>query len=210
MTLNKGESRFRVSIVLPTYNEKDNVPIIVERLSKCLGNSLWEFVIVDDDSPDLTWKVAQDLKNPKIKVIRRVNEKGLASALWRGITESTGNVVVWMDCDLGLPPEDVPNLVEQLDKYDVSIGSRYVKGGGDPRGPFRSSLSIILNLFAGTLLGFGVRDYTSGFAAVRKEVFNKVKFSPEGFGEYFIEFAYSLAYLVASACLLLSCSANFG
>jgi dolichol-phosphate mannosyltransferase len=187
---NRNEN-FRVSVVLPSYNEKDNVEEVITRVSNALGKNLFEIIIVDDDSPDFTWKIVQDLKNPRVRVIRRINESGLASALWRGISEARGNVVAWLDCDLGLRPEDLPSLVEQLEDYDVVIGSRYVRGGGDPRPFWRSAISVVLNLYAMLWLGFKVRDYTSGFAACKKEVFEKIKFSPQGFGEYFIEFAYN-------------------
>ncbi len=95
-----------------------------------------------------------------------------------------------MDCDLGLSPEDIPGLVSKLDKYDVAIGSRYVKGGKDPRPFIRKWLSILINSYSMLILGSKVRDYTSGFAAVKKSVFDKVKLSRKGFGEYFIGFAH--------------------
>jgi dolichol-phosphate mannosyltransferase len=182
---------FSVSVVLPSYNERNNIEGAIERISKSVGSQLFEIIIVDDNSPDLTWKLVEELNNPKVKLIRRINEKGLASALDDGIRAAQGDVIVWLDCDLGLSPEEIPGLVSQLDKYDIAIGSRYVKGGKDPRPAFRVLVSILINLYAMTFLGFGVRDYTSGFAAVRKEVFDKVHFSRQGFGEYFIDFAYN-------------------
>ena len=182
---------FKVSVVLPSYNESENIAEAIERISKSLGKSLCEIIVVDDDSPDKTWEIVQNMHNPKYKVIRRMNERGLASALARGVEETKGNIVVWMDCDLGLPPEHIPYLIDKLNEYDVAVGSRYVKGGKDLRKPrARALLSIITNLFAGIVLGFHVRDYTSGFIAVRRSVFDKVKLSKEGFGEYFIEFIY--------------------
>ncbi len=182
--------KFKVSVILPSYNEKDNITEAIERISKSVGDQLLEIIVVDDDSPDLTWKLVKDLQNPKVKLIHRTEEKGLASALFDGIKSSRGNVVVWMDCDLGLPPEEIPGLVKNLNSYDVAIGSRYVKGGKDPRPKFRVLLSLMINGFTMALLGPGVRDYTSGFTAVKKEVFDTVYFSRKGFGEYFIEFAY--------------------
>jgi dolichol-phosphate mannosyltransferase len=183
-------SKFKVSVIFPSYNESDNIIEAIRRVSRSLGNDLYEIIVVDDNSPDETWKIVENIKNPKYKVIRRMKERGLASALTRGIENAKGNIIVWMDCDLGLPPEDVPRLVQKLKDYDVAIGSRYVKGGEDTRPVFRVFASILINLFASLVLGFKVRDYTSGFVAVRKEVLNKVKFSKKGFGEYFIEFAY--------------------
>lgn len=179
-----------VSVVLPSYNEKENIVEAIERIAKAIGNQLLEIIVVDDNSPDGTWKIVKDLKHPKVRLIHRMNEKGLASALDDGIRAARGNVIVWMDCDLGLSPEEIPKLVSQLDKHDVALASRYVRGGADPRPKFRVLLSIAINAYSMLFLGWGVRDYTSGFAAVRKDVFDKVYFSRQGFGEYFIEFAY--------------------
>lgn len=181
---------FRVSVVFPSYNEKDNIKEAIERTSKSLGNNLLEVIVVDDDSPDRTWKIVQDMKNPKYKVIRRTKERGLASAIATGVEKAKGNVIVWMDCDLGIPIEDILRLVQKLRHYDVAIGSRYASGGKEERAKWRAFLSYIINLFASIMLGFSIRDYTSGFIAVRKNVLNKIKLSRDGFGEYFIEFAY--------------------
>jgi len=185
-----NQNKPTVSVVLPSYNERDNIEEAIDRISQSLGDRLLEIIIVDDNSPDETWKLVEDLHNPKIRLIRRMNEKGLASALADGIKSSKGEIIVWLDCDLGLSPEEIPGLIEKLDHYDVAIASRYIKGGKDPRPPLRVFLSIMINLFSAAVLGFGIRDYTSGFCATKREVFDKVSFSRQGFGEYFIEFAY--------------------
>jgi dolichol-phosphate mannosyltransferase len=182
----------KVSVVVPSYNEKENVEEAIARISKAVGNKLHEIIIVDDNSPDGTWKIVESISNrdKKVKLIHRVNEKGLASALDDGVRLATGNVVVWMDCDMGLPPEEIPRLVKRIEKYDVVIGSRYAKGGADLRPIWRSGLSTILNWYSSLFLGWKVRDYTSGFIAVRREVLDYVNWKREGFGEYFAEFAY--------------------
>ena len=190
MKINSYKNNFKVSVIFPSYNESENIKEAIKRVSKSLGEQLYEVIVVDDNSPDKTWKIVQCMRNSKYKVIRRVKERGLASAIARGIEEAKGDVVVWMDCDLGIPPENVPKLVEKLRFYDVAIGSRYVKGGKDSRSLFRRSVSYSMNLFARLVLGFEVKDYTSGFVAVKSEVLNKVRFSKEGFGEYFVEFVY--------------------
>ena len=139
-----------LSMIIPTYNEKENIEQIIERIFKVYDDNKidGEVIVVDDNSPDGTWKIVQDMKNPKYKLIRRIDEKGLASALARGIAEAKGNIIVWLDCDLGIPPEDIPRLVEKLDKYDVVIGSRYVKGGKDLRSKLRIAYSFVLDGFA--------------------------------------------------------------
>ncbi len=182
----------KVSVVLPSYNEKENVREVVTRIANTLGKELQEIIVVDDNSPDGTWKLVKELivENKKVKLIHRIKEKGLASALDDGIRAAKGNVVVWMDCDLGLPPEEVPRLVEKIRKYDVAIGSRYVCGGKDLRPMWRAALSTMLNWYSSLMLGWQVRDYTSGFVAVRKEVLDYVQWERSGFGEYFAEFVY--------------------
>lgn len=182
--------KVRVSVVMPSYNESANIVEALERVSKSLKGNLLEIIVVDDNSPDGTWRIVKNLKNPKYKLIRRMHHRGLASALACGVEMAKGNAVVWMDCDLGIPPEDIPRLINKLKDYDVSIGSRYVKGGKDARPKWRAVLSVMINLFANMLLGFKVRDFTSGFIAIRRKVLNDVKLSTKGFGEYFIEFAY--------------------
>jgi dolichol-phosphate mannosyltransferase len=153
---------------------------------------LVEIIYVDDDSPDRTWELVRDIakRNPAVKLIHRTKERGLASAIKTGVDAAMGNVIVWMDCDLALPPEIVPLLVAQLDDYELAIGSRYVDGGNDGRPFFRALLSRVFNLYTNLLLNFRVKDYTSGFIAVRREVFEDVPIRPFGFGEYFLDFAY--------------------
>lgn len=185
-----SEKNFKVSVIFPSYNESENIKEAIERVSKSLGRQLYEVIVVDDNSPDKTWKIVESMKNPKYRVIRRLKERGLASAIARGVEEAKGNVIVWLDCDLGIPPEIILKLVKKSEYYDAVIGSRYVKGGKELRPWWRAQLSVMINKFAQLVLGHYVRDYTSGFAAVRKEVFSKIKLSKEGFGEYFIEFIY--------------------
>jgi dolichol-phosphate mannosyltransferase len=181
----------KVSVVLPSYNEQDNIQEAISRITKAVGEKLHEIIVVDDNSPDGTWKIVEDLHRSDVRLIRRLNEKGLASALADGIKAAKGDVIVWMDCDLGLSPEEIPNLVNKIEQgYDVAIASRYVKGGKDPRPPLRVFLSWMINGFAILFLGSAVKDYTSGFSAVKREVFDKISFSRKGFGEYFIDFAY--------------------
>jgi len=180
-----------VSVILPSYNEKDNLPEAIERLEKSVADDLLEIIVVDDNSPDGSWKVVEDLKNPKVRVIRRMHEKGLASAIERGVAEARGDTVVWMDCDLGLPPEAVPRLVAGLSHADVVVGSRYVRGGADKRAFVRRTLSTLMNIYAMVVLSFKVRDYTSGFVAARTSVARVIGINPRGFGEYCIEFLYT-------------------
>src|SRR3989344_7640290 len=120
-----------ISVILPTYNEKGNIVKLINSILSNVKNC--EIMVVDDNSPDLTWKDVQKIKKKNVKLIRRIKEKGLASAISRGIEESKGNVIVWMDCDLSHPPSLIPELVKKLNKYDIAVASRYVNGGADKR-----------------------------------------------------------------------------
>ncbi len=180
----------RVSIVLATYNERENILDTINSIFDHIKDPL-EIIVVDDNSADETWKLVQDLEDPRVKLIRRVDTRGLASAFNRGIIESRGAIVGWMDADMCMPPSLLPAMIKKLDDYDIVIGSRYAPGGQDDRTPLRVISSKLINGLAGTVLGFGIRDYDSGFVVLRREVFNKVSIIPTGYGAYFMEFLYT-------------------
>ena len=114
---------------------------------------------------------------PRVRLLLRTTERGLTSAIWAGIQAADTDAVSWMDCDLAMPPETIPLLLDRLNAgADIAIGSRYVRGGSDPgHGLMARAFSIVINTFASLLLGWGVRDYTSGFVAARREVFDKIR-----------------------------------
>lgn len=174
-----------VSIIIPTYNEKENIIPLIDEVLKSVPDA--EIIVVDDDSPDMTWKLVKEYDNPNVKLIRRTGQRGLATAIDRGLKEAKGNVISWMDADMCMPPSSLHDMLVCLDKYDIAVGSRYVDGGRDIRGIFRMSMSRIINWFAGFLLGFDIKDYDSGFIVLKRYVFDKVAFPASGYGDYFIE-----------------------
>jgi dolichol-phosphate mannosyltransferase len=180
----------RVSIVLATFNERENILDTIASLFEHLGDSV-EIIVVDDDSPDHTWHLAQELANPRVKVIRRVGTRGLASAFNRGILETRGQIVGWMDADMCMPPRMLPGMIALLERYDIVVGSRYVPGGQDDRTPLRVLASRLINGLATLVLGYGIRDYDSGFVVLRRSVFDRVSLIPTGYGAYFMEFLYT-------------------
>lgn len=177
-----------VTVILPTYNERENIPLLIEGIVAHVEPAP-EILVVDDNSPDGTWQVVESLaaEYPTLRLIRRMHERGLTSAISRGITEARGDVVVWMDTDLSMPPDKIPDLLAVLPEYDLGIGSRYIKGGRDVGHSFVAQVfSRTINFFASLLLGFAVTDYTSGFLAVKKEVFDRVPLRGD-YGEYCID-----------------------
>lgn len=194
------DNNIGISFILPTYNEKDNIIDLILELGLYINRYIKgkiEFIIVDDNSEDKTWKVAEDyfVPDPRVRVIRRLNERGLASAIYRGIQESRGDIVAWLDCDFSHPPYKFIELLQKIDEgYDLAMGSRFIKGGKDIRGRRDSWLAVILSLwmnyFISFVLGRSLKDYTSGFVAVKRKVFDKIKIKGD-YGEYFIEFIYN-------------------
>lgn len=184
------EQRNFISIILATYNESENIGDIIAAIFSAMPNPV-EIIIVDDNSPDQTWKIASEIGNPRVKVIRRVKARGLASAINRGLIESQGEVIGWMDADMCHPPALLPTMLSTLSSCDVVIGSRYVSGGRDARDPTRVLTSRLINRMASLVLGYGIQDYDSGFILMHRNVLDCVSLTPSGYGAYFIQFIYA-------------------
>jgi len=180
----------RVSIVLATYNERENILDTISSIFEHVKDPV-EVIVVDDDSSDMTWKLVEEHDDPRVKLIRRVDTRGLASAFNRGIIESRGDIVGWMDADMCMPPSLLPAMIKKLDEYDIVVGSRYAPGGIDDRALLRVASSRLINGLATKVLGFGIKDYDSGFVVLKRSVFDKVSIIPTGYGAYFMEFIYT-------------------
>lgn len=183
------------SIVLPTYNEKGNIEKLIPAISAVLPWSA-EFIVVDDNSPDGTAQAVRELMPhiAGVRLIVRTEERGLVSAIQRGIDESRGRVVVWMDCDFSLPPATVPELIARVlnDHADAAIGSRYVPGGADELHGHKGLVVVIqkccthtLNWLTTLLMQAPFHDWTSGFIAIKSEVIKRIPLHGD-YGEYFI------------------------
>jgi dolichol-phosphate mannosyltransferase len=178
-----------LTVILPTYNERENITPLIERILRAVQTPL-QVLVVDDNSPDGTWQAVQTIaaREPRVQLLLRKNERGLTSAIQSGIRAAKTDAVSWMDCDLAMPPESIPMLLERLaGGADIALGSRYVPGGGDPgHGLMARAFSVMINLFAGLLLGRRVHDYTSGFVAARRTVFDRITLRGD-YGEYCID-----------------------
>jgi len=169
-----------VTVIVPTYNESKNLPELSKRI--CASVPGVEIVVVDDASKDGTADVARELgKTLPVRVIERFDERGLSTAVLRGMKEAKNDVCVVMDADLSHPPESIPRMIRAVvDGADVSVGSRYVKGGDIDDWPlFRRFTSL-----AGTWLArplTPVRDPMAGFFCLRRSLINGVALKPRGF-----------------------------
>ena len=171
-----------ISVVVPTYNEAATVPQLAARLAAALRGRQWELVVIDDGSPDGTADIAERLA-PRLplRVVRRPGKLGLASAVVDGFRAARGDLLVVIDADLSHPPEVVPALVDAVVAgADLAVGSRYVAGGGTVDWPLRRRVVSRVACLMGNAL-VPVRDATSGFFALRREVIEGVRLDPIGF-----------------------------
>lgn len=189
-------AKIHVSVILPTYNEVGNIVKLVEALRSELGKKRItnEIIVVDDDSPDQTGLLARKYfsKIPNARVVIRKKERGLATAIRKGIESSVGEVVVVMDTDFNHEPSLVPRLIEKVKRYDIVVGSRFVRGGGMANKK-REFLSRVFNLFLiKPILGSPVKDNLCGFFAMNHNKLDKLDFDKifYGYGDYFIRLIY--------------------
>jgi len=186
MTSSRGE-RLGLSIIVPTYNEAENVRELIERVEASLKGLDFEVVVVDDSSPDGTAEVAEEFGKAygNVRVVRRPKKMGVASAVLDGMKAAKHELIAVMDADLQHPPELLPKLLEKaMEGYDIVVASRYVEGGGiEEWGFWRRLISRGATLLAHTLLPKtrGVKDPMSGFFVFRRKVVEGVELNPIGY-----------------------------
>jgi dolichol-phosphate mannosyltransferase len=164
------------SVVIPTYNEAGNITLLLERLSGVLPPKS-EIIIVDDNSPDGTGKIAEKMKKTckNLRVIHRKGKQGIGSAYKDGFRMARGEYIFEMDADLSHDPKYIPMFLEKIKSYDCVIGSRYEQGGGVPDwGIYRRLISRGANTLASLILGLHLPDVTSGYRVYRKSVLEKI------------------------------------
>jgi dolichol-phosphate mannosyltransferase len=174
-----------LSVVIPTYNERDRLPELVASLFAVYASAGLdaELIIVDDNSPDGTGRLADQLaKRSRIRVIHRAGKLGLGTAVIEGFNSSQAPIVAVIDADLSHPPAMLPQMLATMRQHsaDVVVGSRYIEGGGTRGWPFgRLVMSRLACLMAAGLTP--VRDATSGFFLIRRELAKGVTISAGGF-----------------------------
>ncbi|HSG42512.1 MAG TPA: polyprenol monophosphomannose synthase [Anaerolineales bacterium] len=193
----------KITVILPTYNEAENLPKLVSALfSLPLDLSV---LVVDDNSPDGTGSLAEELSNEhenRLTVLRRAGKLGLKSAYIEGFAkafETGADVVVQMDADFSHDPTVLTEMAKRIESCDVVIGSRYVKGGSlAERWPaWRKALSAFGNIYARTILRFPLKDVTTGFRMWKRGALNGIpldRIRSSGY-VFLVEMAY-VAYLM--------------
>ena len=177
-----------LTVVIPTFNEFANVPIIIERVAAALAEADWEIIFVDDDSPDATSAVAKTLGelDGRVRCIRRVGRRGLAGACIEGALSSQARYVAVMDADLQHDERLLPQMLRLLGQgqADLVIASRYMAGGATTGlSSSRRSVSRVATRWAQKLMGISVQDPMSGFFMVRRDLLDAIapQLSNEGF-----------------------------
>jgi len=169
-----------ISIVVPTYNERENLPELIGRLHNVIQDE-FEIVIVDDNSPDGTADVAKKLNKlyKNVRVFIRDEKTGVGSAYYFGYRKARGDIVIGMDADLSHNPDEIPKLLEKInDGYDLVLGSRHIKGSYYERREIETKRKYIIskygNMLTSLILNIPIHDFTNGFRAFKKDVLGNI------------------------------------
>lgn len=193
-------------VILPTYNESRNIARVIEKLEEVFAtikNWQMEILVVDDTSPDKTYEIVQALqrRRPHLHLIINRKKAGLGGAYLRGMKEAFdvmgADVAFEFDADLSHDPTKIPLFLAKIDTgYDMVLGSRYIAGGGIPEdwGWHRKFLSVVGNLIIMTVLAdFRIRDWTGGYRAITKPVYDAVKNDLQS--ERFMGYTFQIGFL---------------
>jgi dolichol-phosphate mannosyltransferase len=178
----------QLSVVVPTFNERDNVTVLYRRLDATLKDVAWEVVFVDDNSPDGTWEVVRGLarQDSRVRCIRRIGRRGLSGACIEGILAASAPYAAVIDADLQHDEAQLPKMVALLQsgEAELVVGSRYIEGGSaDSFNKQRAGASQLATEVAKRVLGVQVKDPMSGFFMIRRDRFEQLapQLSIQGF-----------------------------
>jgi len=166
-----------ISVIIPVYNEEENIPLLYEELIQVLENigSDYEVIFVDDGSTDSSLEILKEIKerNPRVKILSLERNTGLSSALKAGIDKASGEVIITMDGDLQNDPRDIPKLLNYIQKgYDVASGWRRYR-----KDPFlKRGSSIIANYIRNKLTSESINDSSCMLKVYKSEYLKKIKF----------------------------------
>lgn len=170
----------RVIVIIPTYDEVENLPLIVADVLE--QDERIEILVVDDNSPDGTGKVADDLREQtgRVHVLHRPGKAGLGAAYRAGLTEALrldADIVIQMDADFSHPPATIKEMLHEIEDHDIVMGSRYVNGITVVNWPIeRILISYFGNVYARFITGLSTTDATGGFRCIRRELLEQIGF----------------------------------
>jgi dolichol-phosphate mannosyltransferase len=171
-----------ISIVLPTYNERKNIEILIPELEVLLkkNNLAGEIVVVDDSSPDGTADVANELnkKYGNVKLVLRPKKEGIGAALRDGYNHSSGDIIFSMDSDLSFDHNLIPEFLSRLKQYDLVVGSRHTSQGGYEKKNLKVFLKWLTsrsgNVALRVMSGVNVHDFSANFRGIKRDVWNRI------------------------------------
>ncbi len=169
----------QLSVIVPTFNERDNVVTLYRKLETTLAGIAWEVIFVDDNSPDGTWNVVRDLaaRDSRVRCLRRIGRRGLSGACIEGILASSAPYAAVIDADLQHDETRLPAMLAHLldGSADLVVGSRYIDGGSaDSFNRTRAGFSMAATAVAKQLLGIKIADPMSGFFMIRRDRFEEL------------------------------------
>ena len=172
------------SLILPTYNEAKNLPALLREIDAAFSGMAYEIIVVDDDSPDRTWEIAEHVGG-KVRVLRRIGKRGLSSAVTEGFSIARGDILAVMDADGQHDPALLPTMAKLVSKnHGLVLGSRYAKGGSiEGWVESRHFASRVATAFGLLVCRHRVTDPMSGFFAIDRSLFDRIKkhLRPRGF-----------------------------
>lgn len=176
--MSTASEQLRTLVILPTYNEKENLPRLLEAIHANVPHV--HILVVDDNSPDGTGDIADHFaaQDERIHTLHRSGKLGLGTAYIEGFRYGLANgyeLIQQMDCDFSHDPKDLPRMFEAIKEADLVLGSRNVQGGGTKNWPiYRKAISRGGSLYARSILGIPVQDVTGGFKCWRREVLESI------------------------------------
>lgn len=182
-----------LSIVLPTYNEKDNIIDLINKIKEVIQNYSYEIIVVDDNSPDETFEICKKhfINDEKTKMILRKTNQGLANSIREGIENAKGEYVIIMDTDFTHDPSLIKQMLSMNTKYNIISGSRFCKGGS-MESTMHSILSQVYNKMIKFILQTKIEDNLGGFFCIKRENLMQLPYERifYGYGDYYFRLLY--------------------
>lgn len=178
-------TREKVSVILPTYNEKDNIVPLLRAIQHHLEGRLYEIIVIDDNSVDGTFEAAIEMTSPYVKAFLRRQKRGLAASIKDGLKRAEGDIIIVMDSDFNHQPHYLPFMLDVLSGCDGVFASRFLPGGGMAN-RLRYCLSAVFNGFVRCLINVKATDSFYGFFAIKKRILEKCCYEDifYGHGDY--------------------------